>query len=125
MARPARQRLKAENFLTETTSLSEGDLVVHMDHGIARFDGLITIEVSGAPHDCLRLLYAGNDKLFLPVENIEMLSRYGSQEVGIQLDRLGRANWQARKAKLKARIRDMADELIGVAAARHRIAQKL
>ena len=89
-----------------------------MDHGIARFDGLITIEVSGAPHDCLRLLYAGNDKLFLPVENIEMLSRYGSQEMGIQLDRLGGANWQARKAKLKARIRDMADELIGVAAAR-------
>ena len=116
--RPARQRLKADNFLTETASLNEGDLIVHMDHGIAQFDGLVTIEVSGAPHDCLRLLYAGDDKLFLPVENIEMLSRYGSQETGIQLDRLGGANWQARKAKLKARIRDMADELIGVAAAR-------
>ena len=116
--RPARHRLKAENFLTETTSLSDGDLVVHMDHGIAQFDGLVTIEVGGAPHDCLRLLYAGDDKLFLPVENIEMLARYGSEGTGLQLDRLGGANWQARKAKLKERIREMADELIGVAAVR-------
>jgi len=116
--RPGRRRLKAENFLTETSSLSDGDTVVHMDHGIARFDGLVTIEVGGAPHDCLRLLYAGDDKLFLPVENIEMLSRYGSEDAGVQLDKLGGAGWQARKAKLKARIRDMADELIGVAAAR-------
>ena len=116
--RPARRRLKAENFLTETTSLSDGDLVVHMDHGIARFDGLVTIQVGDAPHDCLRLIYAGDDKLFLPVENIEMLARYGSEGAGAQLDRLGGANWQARKAKLKERIREMADELIGVAAAR-------
>ncbi len=118
LSRPGRNRLKAENFLTETTSLSDGDIVVHMDHGIAQFDGLVTIEVGGAPHDCLRLLYAGDDKFFLPVENIEMLSRYGSEAAGIQLDRLGGASWQARKAKLKSRIRYMADELIGVAAAR-------
>ncbi|MBB53249.1 MAG: transcription-repair coupling factor [Magnetovibrio sp.] len=116
--RPARRRLKAENFLTETTSLSDGDLIVHMDHGVAKFDGLVTIEVGGAPHDCLRLLYAGDDKLFLPVENIEMLTRYGSEGAGLQLDRLGGANWQARKARLKERIREMADELISVAAAR-------
>jgi len=118
LSRPARRHLKAENFLTETTSLSVGDMVVHMDHGIAQFDGLVAIEVGGAPHDCLRLIYAGDDKLFLPVENIEVLSRFGSEDAGVQLDRLGGANWQARKAKLKARIRDMADELIGVAAAR-------
>ena len=92
--------------------------MVHMDHGVAKFDGLVKIEVSGAPHDCLRLVYAGDDKLFLPVENIEMLTRYGSEGAGLQLDRLGGANWQARKAKLKERIREMADELIAVAAAR-------
>ena len=116
--RPSRRRLKAENFITETSSLGEGDIVVHADHGIAQFDSLVTIEVGGAPHDCLRLLYAGDDRLFLPVENIEILSRYGSEDAGVQLDKLGGAGWQARKAKLKQRIRDMADELIGVAAAR-------
>ncbi len=118
MARPARQRIKAENFIAEASSLSEGDMVVHMEHGIGQFDGLETITVTGAPHDCLRILYAGGDKLLLPVENIEVISRYGSEDAGAQLDRLGGAAWQARKAKMKARIRDMADKLIAVAAAR-------
>ncbi len=118
MNRPARQRIRAENFIAEASSLTEGDLVVHMEHGIGQFDGLETIEVTGAPHDCLRLLYAGGDKLLLPVENIEVISRYGSEDAGAQLDRLGGAAWQARKARMKDRIRDMADQLIAVAAAR-------
>jgi transcription-repair coupling factor (superfamily II helicase) len=74
--------------------------------------------VQGAPHDCLFLMYAGNDRLFLPVENIELLTRYGSDEEGAQLDKLGGGAWQARKAKLKDRIRDMAEQLIKTAAAR-------
>ncbi|NQW00352.1 MAG: DEAD/DEAH box helicase, partial [Rhodospirillales bacterium] len=118
MARPARRRIKAENFIAEASSLAAGDLVVHMEHGIGQFDGLETITVTGAPHDCLRILYAGGDKLLLPVENIEVISRYGSEDAGAQLDRLGGAGWQARKARMKARIRDMADALIAVAAAR-------
>ncbi len=118
MSRPSRSRVRAENFIAEASVLGPGDLVVHMDHGIGRFDGLDTIKVGGAPHDCLRLLYDGGDKLFLPVENIEVISRYGSEEAGARLDRLGGAAWQARKARLKERIRDMADELIRVAAAR-------
>lgn len=118
MARPTRPRIKAENFIAEASSLSEGDMVVHMEHGIGQFDGLETITVTGAPHDCLRILYAGGDKLLLPVENIEVISRYGSEDAGAQLDRLGGAAWQARKAKMKARIRDMADKLIAVAASR-------
>ncbi len=118
MSRPSRPRVRPENFIAEASVLGSGDLVVHMDHGIGRFDGLDTIKVGGAPHDCLRLLYDGGDKLFLPVENIEVISRYGSEEAGAQLDRLGGAAWQARKARLKERIRDMADELIRVAAAR-------
>jgi len=116
--RPAKRRIRAENFIAEASSLAEGDLVVHMEHGIGQFDGLHAIEVGGAPHDCLRLLYAGGDKLFLPVENIEVISRYGSDDAGAQLDRLGGAAWQARKASLKDRIKGMADELIRVAAAR-------
>ncbi|MFN3628071.1 MAG: CarD family transcriptional regulator, partial [Parvibaculum sp.] len=75
-----RRKKRAENFLTEASSLSPGDLVVHVDHGIGRFERLQTIEVMGAPHDCLLLVYHGGDKLYLPVENIELLSRYGADD---------------------------------------------
>ena len=91
---------------------------MHVDHGIARFTGLKNIEAAGEPHDCLELHYAGGDRLFLPVENIELLSRYGSEGTEAQLDRLGGVGWQTRKARLKRRIRDMAQALIRIAAAR-------
>ena len=104
-----RRKRKATDFIAELSSLTPGDLVVHVDHGIGRFDGLKTIEVQGAPHDCLHLTYAGGDRLFLPVENIELLSRYGSDEPRRQLDKLGGGAWQARKAKLKKRIREIAE----------------
>ncbi|MEQ9042415.1 MAG: transcription-repair coupling factor [Alphaproteobacteria bacterium] len=113
-----RRKKRAENFLTEASSLAPGDLVVHVDHGIGRFERLQTIEVMGAPHDCLLLIYQGGDKLYLPVENIELLSRYGADGSDAQLDRLGGTGWQARKARLKERIREMAAELIRIAAAR-------
>lgn len=113
-----RRKKRAENFLTEASSLTPGDLVVHVDHGIGRFERLQTIEVMGAPHDCLLLVYHGGDKLYLPVENIELLSRYGADDSDAALDRLGGTGWQARKAKLKQRIREMAAELIRIAAAR-------
>lgn len=119
LARPNRKKKRrSEQFLAEAASLNEGDLVVHVDHGIGRYDGLATIPVLGAPHDCLRVLYEGGDKLFVPVENIDMLSRYGSDSATTQLDRLGSASWQSRKAKLKIRIRDMAEQLIATAAKR-------
>ena len=109
---------RGSDVLTEVSSLSVGDLVVHSDHGIGRFAGLATIEAAGKPHDCLEVHYQGGDKLYLPVENIELLSRYGSDEAGAQLDRLGGVAWQTRKAGLKKRIRDMAEKLIKVAALR-------
>ena len=109
---------RAENFIAEVTSLAAGDLVVHVDHGIGRFVGLRAIEAAGAPHDCLELHYAGGDKLFLPVENLELLSRYGSEETLVDLDRLGGGAWQARKARMKRRIREIASELIKIAAER-------
>src|SRR6478752_5390788 len=77
LVRPRRGSHRAENFIAEVTSLAASDLVVHVDHGIGRFVGLRAIEAAGAPHDCLEIHYAGGDKLFLPVENIELLSRYG------------------------------------------------
>jgi len=113
-----RARRRAQNFLSEVSSLGPGDYVVHVDHGIGQFTRLETIAVQGAPHDCLLIVYAGGDKLYLPVENIELLSRYGSDGTDVQLDRLGGGAWQARKSKLKERIREIADQLIAVAAAR-------
>jgi transcription-repair coupling factor (superfamily II helicase) len=118
LVRPRRKARSAVDVLTEATSLSVGDLVVHSDHGIGRFAGLKTITVLNAPHDCLELHYAGGDKLFLPVENIELLSRYGADESDGQLDKLGGVAWQSRKAKLKKRLREIASELIKIAALR-------
>ena len=118
LVRPRRKARKAADVISEATSLSVGDLVVHTDHGIGRFEGLKTITALGAPHDCLELEYAGGDKLYLPVENIELLSRFGSESAEAQLDKLGGASWQGRKARLKQRLREIASELIKVAALR-------
>src|SRR5436305_3585594 len=118
LARTARRRRSLDQFISEATALTPGDLVVHADHGIGRYEALETIDVAGAPHDCVRVLYAGDDKLFVPVENIEVLSRFGSEDAGVQLDRLGGLAWQSRKARVKKRIRHIAGELIRVAAER-------
>jgi transcription-repair coupling factor (superfamily II helicase) len=126
LAAGRRKSRRAEDFLTEVGALTAGDLVVHVDHGIARFAGLQTIEAAGAPHDCLELHYAEGAKLFLPVENLELLSRYGSGESDVELDRLGGASWQKRKARTRKRILEMAADLIKIAATRQtRMAPKL
>ena len=118
ISRPAKKRRPSERFIAEAAALSEGDLVVHREHGVGRYEGLVTLEIQNARHDCLRLTYEGGDKLFVPVENIDVLSRYGSAEEGAALDRLGGVAWQSRKARLKQRIADMADRLIKIAAER-------
>ncbi|HEV2366059.1 MAG TPA: transcription-repair coupling factor [Caulobacteraceae bacterium] len=117
LARPRRRR-RAANFLAEASALTPGDLVVHIDHGIGRYEGLKTLAVMEAPRDCLELHYADAAKLYLPVENIDLLTRYGAEAEGVALDRLGGAAWQARKSRAKARLRDMAEGLIAIAAAR-------
>ncbi|MEQ9123397.1 MAG: CarD family transcriptional regulator, partial [Alphaproteobacteria bacterium] len=118
MRRRQRRRRRADAFLTEASQITEGDLVVHLEHGIGRYEGLETVKAGGAPHDCLRVIYDGGDRLVVPVENIDVLSRFGADSEGAALDRLGGAQWQARRARMKQRIREMADELIAVAAAR-------
>ncbi len=118
LVRPRRAMRRADNFIAEATSLAPGDLVVHVDHGIGRFAGLQPITAAGAPHDCLEIHYAEGAKLYLPVENVDLLSRYGSEQTQVDLDRLGGSNWQARKARMKSRIREIAGELIKVAAER-------
>jgi transcription-repair coupling factor (superfamily II helicase) len=118
LVRRARRARKAADIISELSSLMPGDFMVHVDHGIGRFEGLKTIDVQGAPHDCLLLVYANNDRLFIPVENIDLLSRYGSETENVQLDKLGGGAWQAKKARLKERILEIANDLIKTAAAR-------
>lgn len=118
LVRRTQKQRKADNFLTEVSSLSPGDLVVHIDHGIGRFEGLETLEAAGTAHDCLKIIYSGDDRLFVPVENIDVLSRFGNDEGMVQLDKLGGAGWQLRKSKIKKDLMKMADGLLKIAAAR-------
>ncbi len=118
LVRRRKRRKGADAFLSELATLTPGDLVVHADHGIGRYEGLTQIPVQKAPHDCVALEYAGGDKLYVPVENIDILSRYGSDSEGVALDRLGGEAWQRRKSRMKERIRAIAGDLIKVAAER-------
>jgi transcription-repair coupling factor (superfamily II helicase) len=118
LVRRKKRRKSADAFLAELAALSPGDLVVHADHGIARYEGLTRIQVGKAPHDCVALEYAGGDKLYVPVENIDVLSRYGADSERATLDRLGGEAWQRRKARMKERIREIAGTLIKTAAQR-------
>ena len=113
-----RRRKRASDFISEVSTLDEGDIVVHVEHGIGRFVGLRTVTAAGAPHDCVEIEYAAKSRLLLPVENIELLSRFGGDTTEVALDRLGGGAWQARKAKLKKRLLDMAGDLIRIAAER-------
>jgi transcription-repair coupling factor (superfamily II helicase) len=116
--RTQKRKRKSEAFLAEAASFIEGELIVHREHGIGRFEGLLTVEVNDTRHDCLKLIYDGGDKLFLPVENIDLVSRYGASEETIALDKLGGVAWQRRKSSLKKRLKMAAEALIKVAAAR-------
>jgi transcription-repair coupling factor (superfamily II helicase) len=118
LVRRSKRKKNADAFMQELSALTPGDLVVHVEHGIGRYEGLMQIPVAKAPHDCVALSYAGGDKLYVPVENLDVLSRYGNESDGVALDRLGGAAWQARKARMKERIREIAGELIKTAAER-------
>ena len=118
LVRRKKKRKDADAFLAELSALNAGDLVVHTEHGIGKYLGLEPIKVGKSQHDCVMLEYAGGDKLYIPVENLEVLSRYGSSEHAVALDRLGGEAWQKRRARLKERIREIAHELLRTAAAR-------
>ena len=113
-----RSAKKADAFLKDLQTLNLGELVVHQEHGIGRYLGLVPITVSGAAHDTVALEYSGGDKLYVPVENLDVLSRYGSESEGVALDRLGGQAWAQRKARMKERIREIAHELLKIAALR-------
>jgi transcription-repair coupling factor (superfamily II helicase) len=113
-----KKKKKSDAFVFEISQLHEGDYVVHEEHGIGQFEKLETVVVDGVPHDCLKLIYAGGDRLFVPVEHLDVLSRYGSGEAGAVLDKLGGIAWQARKARVKKDLLALANELLKIAALR-------
>ena len=116
--RTQKKKRKSEAFLQEAASFVVGELIVHREHGIGRFEGLVTVEVGDSKHDCLKLIYDGDSKLFLPVENIDLVSRYGASDLPVALDKLGGVAWQKRKSALKKRLKIAAEALIKVAAER-------
>ncbi|HMQ02679.1 MAG TPA: transcription-repair coupling factor [Pyrinomonadaceae bacterium] len=113
------QRSRLAAFTSDFRDLKPGDFVVHVDHGIGRFEGLETISSQGSEREFMLLVYADNAKLFVPVERMDLVSRYSSGEAtSPTLDRLGGIGWQKTKAKAKRAMRDMADELLKLYAER-------
>lgn len=109
----------SQRLVEEGLSIALGELVVHRDHGIGKFDGIHTITAGGVKTDMVKILYGGNDTLFVPVDDINLITRYGADNPLIQLDRLGVAGWKNRKEKVRKRIKIAAEELLKIAAARH------
>lgn len=113
------KKRKTGQYILNAQELNIGDIIVHNDHGIGRYEGLEIIEVEKIMRECLRLAYHGDEYLFVPVENIEMISRFGNDsQANITLDRLGLPAWQERKAKVKEKIQEIAEDLLRTAAKR-------
>jgi len=131
--REKKRRARAAAFLSDFRDLKVGDYVVHIDHGIARFGGLVTLDLgptapllsrglqppTSTPRGEFMLLYYAEDaKLYVPVERLDLVQRYSSEGHQPTLDRLGGLGWHKTKAKAKRAMRDMADELLRLYAER-------
>jgi transcription-repair coupling factor (superfamily II helicase) len=112
-----RHRSIAKTFLSDLRDLKVEDLVVHVDHGIGRFVGLKQIGVGDSMQEFMELRYAGEDKLFVPVERLDLVQKY-SGTAKPQLDKLGGTSWERTKTRVKKAMRDMAEELLKLYAAR-------
>jgi transcription-repair coupling factor (superfamily II helicase) len=112
-----RRRSATRTFLSDFRDLKVGDLVVHVDHGIGVFVGLKRIDVGLAPQEFMELRYAGEDKLFVPVERLDLVQKY-TGATRPSLDKLGGTTWEKAKTRVKKAMRDMAEELLKLYAAR-------
>ncbi len=123
--RRRRRRLKKSRGLSiaELSALKVGDFVVHEDHGIGVYRGMQRLVLNGQETDCLEIHYAERDRLYVPVHQLALVSRYAAEEgARPSLHRLGSASWQRTKARAKKAIQEMADELIRAYAARRALA---
>jgi len=112
---------KKKDILQDIGAFQKNDYVVHIEYGIGIFRGLEKIEISGIIHDCILIEYDGGDKLYIPVESLELISRYSDSFETVKLDKLGTLGWQTRKAKIKERIKLAAAKLLETAAEREAI----
>lgn len=112
------KKYNKKNFLTDLAALTEGDFVVHQNHGIGRFARIETLEINQIRHDFLLIFYANDDKLFVPIENVNLISRYGSDASGAQLSSLGGNSWNLKKEKIRKKITELSKRLVETAALR-------
>ena len=123
-ARPAKKaRPTNRQKLTSFTDLAPGDLVVHEHHGIGRYVGMEQMKVSGVTKDYLKLAYQGTDTLYVPVTQLDLVSKYigGGEDAPVKLNKLGGDTWAKTKARAKKAVRDMADQLVKLYAERRRL----
>lgn len=117
----AKKKTKAEE-IRSLADITEGDLVVHSGHGIGRFIGIRKLEVEGVTKDYITIQYAGTDKLYIPVTQLDMVSKYigPRDDTGVKLTKLSSGEWQKKKNSVKRAVKDMAQELIALYAKREK-----
>ena len=114
-----KSKFKTGTRTSNILDINKGDFVVHEMFGIGIYDGLVTIPKNGMKKDYLKIIYADNDILYIPVENIDRISKFsGKDGVGVKLNSLSNDNWQKKKGKVKAKLESIADDLLKVSADR-------
>ena len=114
-----KNKFKYGTKINDINSLNIGDYVVHYNHGIGMYTGIKTLTKNGNKKDYLEVLYKGNDKLYIPVEKIDLISKYSSNEGFVpKLNKLGGTEWQKTKIRIKNKVKDIADKLLKVQAER-------
>ena len=114
----SRSKSNHPKFFKDDSPLNPGDYVVHMDHGVGRYQGLVSLTVGSISHECVLLFYSNDDKLFVPVENLDCVSKYCSADGHAELDKLGGHGWQSKKERAQKKIFEIAHSLINTAAER-------
>ena len=114
-----KNKFKLGTKISSVSNITRGDYVVHEAHGIGIYDELCTIMKNGYQKDYIKLIYAGGDVLYIPVEKIDRISKFSGKEgVQVKLDSLSNDKWQRRKARVRSRLEDIAEDLIKVSAER-------
>jgi transcription-repair coupling factor (superfamily II helicase) len=123
LARPTKSKQKSASFISDFRELKPGDYVVHIDHGIGRFQGIRQIAADGMGREFMILTYYGDDKIYVPLERLDLIQKYSSGEnAHPPLDKLGGTAWMKTKARVKRSMRDMAEELLKLYAERRIVA---
>lgn len=115
-----RKKLDSASRIRDFNDLDIGDYVVHHTHGIGQYLGLDTLEVEGQRHDYLKIKYNGDDFLYVPTSQLDMLQKYVGKEGTIRLNRMGGADFARQKKKVKASTEELARELVALYAARQK-----